>query len=96
MAICLLLTCLLVPYNMAFSDELDQLVWFVDFMLVLDLFFTVDILINFNTAVVTNELNMELEDDRKKIAITYLKGWFIIDLLSVIPFDKLTNLFLPS
>lgn len=28
-----------------------------------------------------------LESSKKKIIFKYLKGWFIIDLLTVIPFD---------
>jgi hypothetical protein len=30
-----------------------------------------------------------LVDDRKIIAITYLKGWFTIDLIACIPFNLL-------
>jgi hypothetical protein len=30
--------------------------------------------------------------DRKKIAISYLNGWFIIDLLSIMPFEFLLKL----
>ena len=54
-------------------------------MYIVDAFFVMDIFVNFNTAVVVNEL--ELITDRKKIAIHYIKSWFLIDLLSVIPFD---------
>ena len=35
------------------------------------------------------DLNMDLVNDRKIIAITYLKGWFIVDLLAIIPFDNI-------
>lgn len=31
--------------------------------------------------------NEELIDDRKRIAITYLKTWFIIDLISILPMN---------
>lgn len=95
MAICLLLTCLLVPFNMAFSEELDQLDWFVKFMIIVDIFFSIDILINFNTAILKDDELLEVEDDRKKIACIYVKSWFLIDLLSVIPFDVLTNALMP-
>lgn len=91
MAICLLITCLIVPFNMAFSEELDQLNWFVQFSYIIDIFFAIDILINFNTAILKNDELLEVEDDRREIACIYLKSWFLIDLLSVIPFDLLTN-----
>ena len=96
MALCLLITCLIVPFNMAFSEELDQIDWFIQFVLVIDIFFSLDILINFNTAILINDEVMELEDDRKEIACIYLKGWFLIDLLSVIPFDVLVNTLTPK
>lgn len=43
-----------------------------------------DIIVIFNTAFLSQ--NFELEEDRKKIAINYLKGWFTIDFIAVIPF----------
>ena len=32
---------------------------------------------------------MDLEDDRKTIAMYYLKGWFTVDLLAIVPFDMI-------
>lgn len=32
---------------------------------------------------------MDIVDDRKEIAINYLKGWFLLDVMAVIPFDIL-------
>lgn len=31
-------------------------------------------------------------DDRKEVAINYLRGWFTIDLVSIIPFESITSL----
>lgn len=39
----------------------------------------------FNTAVIDDDYN--IIEDRSVIAKTYLKGWFWIDLISIIPFD---------
>ena len=89
MAVCLLLTCLLVPLNMAFSEELDSLDWFIKFMIIVDIFFTIDILVNFNTAILKDDEVNDVIDDRKQIAIIYVKSWFLIDFISVIPFDFL-------
>ena len=45
----------------------------------------VDILVSFFSAS-ENEYN-QITDDRKTIAVEYLKGWFSIDFISVVPFD---------
>ena len=49
--------------------------------------FVIDIFINFMTTYVST--NDEVITDKKRIAIHYFKGWFIIDLLAAIPFDIL-------
>ena len=46
-----------------------------------------DILIVFNSALDQSMVNYI--DDRKQIAIIYLKGWFFIDVLSIFPFELL-------
>ncbi|XP_015602633.1 potassium voltage-gated channel subfamily H member 2 isoform X4 [Cephus cinctus] len=55
--------------------------------LIVDVTFVVDILINFRTTFV-NE-NDEVVSHPMQIAVHYLKGWFIIDLVAAIPFDLL-------
>jgi hypothetical protein len=45
-----------------------------------------DIIIIFNSAYY--DLDMNLIDDRKKIVKNYLKGWFAVDFLAIIPFDQ--------
>lgn len=49
--------------------------------------FWVDIFFNFFMAYEKEDLRVE--DDRKKIIYNYLGGWFIIDFVSVFPFDKI-------
>ena len=51
--------------------------------------FLVDILVNFSAAYYTED--MDLVDDRKTIAKSYLTGWFAIDTLAIIPFDLLVG-----
>ena len=51
--------------------------------------FAIDIVVIFNSAYYEDEI--DLIDNRKKIACKYMKGWFTIDVLSVIPFDNLLN-----
>ncbi|KAL6438584.1 hypothetical protein ACFW04_004559 [Cataglyphis niger] len=55
--------------------------------LIVDVTFIVDILINFRTTFVNS--NDEVVSHPGKIAVHYLKGWFIIDLVAAIPFDLL-------
>ena len=49
--------------------------------------FWVDIFFNFFMAYEKEDLTVE--DDRKKIIYNYLGGWFIIDFVSVFPFDRI-------
>ncbi|XP_071098943.1 potassium voltage-gated channel unc-103-like isoform X1 [Haliotis cracherodii] len=54
--------------------------------LIVDFMFIADILINFRTTFVVNG---EVVSDPQKIAINYVKGWFVIDAIAAIPFDLL-------
>ncbi|XP_028518006.1 potassium voltage-gated channel subfamily H member 6 isoform X2 [Exaiptasia diaphana] len=54
--------------------------------LCVDLLFIVDIPINFRSTYI-NEGTDELVTQPKKIALHYFKSWFVIDLLSAIPFE---------
>jgi hypothetical protein len=55
--------------------------WAVDVILIFDM------IITFHVAYL-NEYN-ELVDNYKDICCNYLKGWFIIDFLSLVPLDSL-------
>ncbi|XP_039292820.1 potassium voltage-gated channel subfamily H member 2 isoform X3 [Nilaparvata lugens] len=55
--------------------------------LIVDVTFIIDILINFRTTYVN--ANDEVVSHPGKIAVHYLKGWFLIDLVAAIPFDLL-------
>ncbi|XP_069354385.1 potassium voltage-gated channel unc-103-like isoform X4 [Maniola hyperantus] len=55
--------------------------------MIVDVTFIIDILINFRTTYV-NAAD-EVESDPAKIALHYLRGWFLIDLVAAIPFDLL-------
>lgn len=50
-----------------------------------DVTFIVDIIINFRTTFVNR--NDEVVSHPAKIAVHYLRGWFVIDLVAAIPFD---------
>ncbi|XP_030630882.1 potassium voltage-gated channel subfamily H member 6-like [Chanos chanos] len=54
---------------------------------IVDVLFIVDIVINFRTTYVNH--NDEVVTHPKRIAIHYIKGWFLIDMVAAIPFDLL-------
>ena len=65
------------------TNQTDPLV-IID--LIVDVMFIADILINFRTTYLHNG---EVVTDPQKIAINYVKGWFLIDAVAAIPFDLL-------
>ena len=54
----------------------------------IDFMFMIDILISFRTTQVNSMTGDEIRNP-SKIALNYLKGRFIIDILSTIPFDTI-------
>ncbi|KAG9267288.1 potassium voltage-gated channel subfamily H member 6-like isoform X1 [Astyanax mexicanus] len=54
---------------------------------IVDILFIVDIVINFRTTYVNH--NDEVVTHPKRIAIHYIKGWFLIDMVAAVPFDLL-------
>lgn len=52
-----------------------------------DVTFVIDILINFRTTFVNGQ--DEVVSHPGRIAVHYLTGWFLIDLVAAIPFDLL-------
>lgn len=96
-------TSLLVPYHAAFrSKSLDDVPLLVVDSIV-DVIFFIDIILNFHTTYVhTSERRKEIIlfintclwiesgeviSDPKRIRKTYLKSWFVIDLLACLPYD---------
>jgi hypothetical protein len=67
-------------YGKELSSEIVTTNYFIDAS------FMVDIILIFNTAY-EDESTLKIITDRKKIAAFYLKGWFLVDLLSILPFD---------
>ncbi|KAK7134410.1 hypothetical protein R3I93_017732 [Phoxinus phoxinus] len=54
---------------------------------IVDVLFIIDIVITFRTTYVNQ--NNEVVTHPKRIAIHYIKGWFLIDMVAAIPFDLL-------
>jgi hypothetical protein len=70
-----------VPYRIAFEDVAPPPWFYAD--TVLDFLFIIDMILNFFTAIEND--NGEIIIERKRIILTYIKGWFLIDLSSSIP-----------
>ena len=88
----ILYSCITVPYFLALGTEPRGFVAVVD--KIVDLMFMLDIVLNFFTARVHIEDDgPELKTDFGSIAVLYLKGWFLPDLLSSFPFDAVVAMF---
>ena len=84
-----------IPFYAAFSKTNDIILDMVKneevrpmlvLSLIVDCMFVLDIFLNFRTTFIQSSSDV-LEKDPKKLAVYYLKTWFIIDLLAAIPFD---------
>ena len=78
-------TSIMVPYNAAFRNKtMDDMALLVTDSIV-DIVFFIDIIFNFQTTFVG--ASGEVISDPKVIRMNYLKTWFVIDLLSCLPYD---------
>jgi len=57
----------------------------------IDILFIVDIMINFRTGYFDADLDIQVMNPRKA-AMNYLRGWFLLDLVSSIPFDLVQSM----
>jgi len=80
--------CITMPYHIAFSTETPF--WCVTYHFMNFVFF-VDIILTFFTSIPAKNGFQEVFD-KKKIALKYLQGWFIVDFLSILPFDVFLKL----
>ena len=77
---------MITPLKACFLD--DELAWeVVD--LVIDIVFLLDIVFTFFSAYY-NTIE-ELVTDPRKICLNYVKSWFIVDLISVLPFSYILS-----
>lgn len=86
-----ILNCFQVPYNVAFSNPIDESIYSTLVDAIINVFFILDIFINFCTTYIDSDSKEEVTN-YKLIALSYLKGRFIIDLLASIPFDYVNYL----
>ncbi|RWS11125.1 potassium voltage-gated channel protein eag-like protein, partial [Dinothrombium tinctorium] len=78
-------TAIMVPFNVAFKNKTSEDVTLLVLDSIVDVIFFIDIVLNFHTTFVGP--GGEVVSDPKIIRMNYLKSWFIIDLLSCLPYD---------
>lgn len=78
-------TAVMVPYNVAFKNKSIDSIGLLVVDSIVDVVFFIDIILNFHTTFVGP--GGEVVSDPKIIRQNYLKSWFIIDLLSCLPYD---------
>jgi hypothetical protein len=83
LTVLLIFTCILTPYRIAFEGKNPLRSKIVNN--VTDAFFLLDMIFSFTTAY-TDE-DFRVVDNRGTIAKGYLKSWFLIDLLAILPFE---------
>lgn len=77
---------ILLPVSISFLSDDLSLHWLI-LNGISDCIFIIDICLNFKTGIVDPNNQDEIILDKKIIAQKYLRGWFVIDLLSSLPFD---------
>ena len=78
-------TSVFVPFNVAFKSKTMDDVPLLVVDSIVDVVFFLDIVLNFHTTYVSN--TGEVISDPRLIRYNYLKSWFVIDLLSCLPYD---------
>lgn len=85
----LLFTAIVTPFEVAFvSDVPLSPMYFVNLFVNASFFF--DLCLNFNL-MYFSEKQMKMISTRKEVALNYLKGFFIIDFMSILPYDDIST-----
>jgi hypothetical protein len=87
-SIVILYSVVTLSYQLGFRIEFGGTLAVLDGMV--DVLFALDILMTFNTAIYNSDGDLIV--DRKFVALTYLKGWFVLDFVSTVPFVTLFRL----
>ena len=86
MVVLLLFTAVVTPYETAFLETKFNFLFVLN--RVVDLLFLTDLFINFFLSYPDPETQQDVVS-HKRIAKHYLTGWFVIDFVSILPFDSI-------
>lgn len=86
-SIFLIIMCISTPIYISFAvqKEKDEIDGFHLLNITMDVVFGIDIIFVFFSAFYDE--NFKIVDKLGVICCTYLRGWFIIDIIAIIPFD---------
>lgn len=87
MSVLILLTSVYTPFRVAFIDTVDVRMTVVE--LIVDLFFGIDLVLSFFSAYYNAQ--EELVENKRTIACRYLRFWFWVDLMSVLPISAIVD-----
>ena len=87
MTLVLLYSCVATPVQIALYEQITGYPQVINW--VVDILFLIDIFVIFNSALIDEDL--KILEDRLAIAKAYMSGFFIIDVIAIIPFDLLVN-----
>ncbi|KAH9100579.1 hypothetical protein Ae201684P_006775 [Aphanomyces euteiches] len=93
LALCVLYTTCAVPVRISFG--VDASGFMAVFEAFIDLCFLLDIVLSFRCGLVDPASGLVYYNSRE-IARSYMRGWFVIDLASTIPFESIVNFISPS
>ncbi|KAJ8320244.1 hypothetical protein KUTeg_001831 [Tegillarca granosa] len=85
--LCTFYTAIMVPYNASFITVDGNYRSSIYSDVVVESLFIIDIILNFRTSFVNK--SGQVVYDGKLVALNYMRGWFLLDLLAAIPFDFL-------
>ena len=85
----LVMSCILTPVDLAYPNYRVNSANYSAFLYFIDFVFFFDLIVTFFSAYEDYEL--KIQDDLKDIALNYLKGWFIIDFVSILPLDLILS-----
>jgi hypothetical protein len=91
-AVLILFSVVIVPYRIAFAVDVSGAMLVLDYMI--DLLFGMDIILSFRQVVYIPAKGVWSTDNWVNGNL-YFKGWFVIDILSTVPFDKIAAFFMP-
>ncbi|XP_013389823.1 potassium/sodium hyperpolarization-activated cyclic nucleotide-gated channel 3-like [Lingula anatina] len=95
MLLMLIANLIILPVAISFFND-DLSIHWVIFNCASDTVFLLDIFINFRTGVLDADYADEIILEPKKIAISYIKSWFFLDLISSLPLDYIFLMFDPN
>ena len=84
----LIFSCVVTPIKISLEDLFAP--GWDEVLLAIDVLFLIDIIFIFNSAYYDEDF--KIHENYKEIGTEYVKSWFLIDVLAIVPFDKLMML----